>query len=84
MTSDVRQAVSESVAHALTQSLQQAMVSRYREVFSSTALPAFERSTRELLHQINGTFSAGTKECEYWQPGEHYYSGDVFNKIGMA
>ncbi|KAF0310005.1 Enhancer of mRNA-decapping protein 4 [Amphibalanus amphitrite] len=55
-------AVSESVAHALTQSLQQAMVARYREVFSSTALPAFERSTREMVHQINGTFSAGTKE----------------------
>ncbi|XP_037085449.1 enhancer of mRNA-decapping protein 4-like [Pollicipes pollicipes] len=55
-------AVSEAVAHALTQSLQQAMVARYREVFSGTALPAFERSTRELLHQINNTFSAGTKE----------------------
>ena len=61
------------MAHALTQSLQQAMVARYREVFSSTALPAFERSTRELLHQINGTFSTGTKECEY--EGKGWYLG---------
>lgn len=58
VSSTVAQSVSTSVAQVVSRELQQ----QCRELFSSSLLPAYEQSCRQLLTQLGTTFSTGVNE----------------------
>lgn len=58
------QNLTDAIARAAADALQNTMQSAYREAFQSVVLPAFEKSCQSMFQQINDTFKQGTQECE--------------------
>ncbi|XP_067007664.2 enhancer of mRNA-decapping protein 4 [Anabrus simplex] len=55
-------AVMEVFSNALVTAVQPAMQTCFKEMFTSFVLPCFEKSCQTMFHQINDSFSRGTKE----------------------
>lgn len=52
----------DSISQAVSQSIQSAMISSYRDTFQKIVVPSFEKSCQTMFAQINSAFKKGTDD----------------------
>lgn len=63
--------VMEVLSNSIVTALQPTVHHTYKEVFTTLVMPSFEKSCQSMFHQVNESFSKGTKE--YIQALESYF-----------
>nr|CAD7440503.1 unnamed protein product [Timema bartmani] len=56
--------VMDVLSDSMVTALRPAMHGAYKDIFSALVVPSFEKTCQNMFHQINDTFTRGTKECQ--------------------